>query len=61
MGDGGEVHFVVDDEAGWDVADGEVILSVPLDRVDELAGLFTGRTGQGRLAWLPGLRFIVVP
>jgi hypothetical protein len=61
MGDGGEVHFVVDDEAGWDVADGEVILSVPLDRVDELAGLFTGRTGQGRLPWLPGLRFIVVP
>jgi hypothetical protein len=61
IGDGGEVHFVVDEEPGWDVADREVILSVPLDRVDELAGLFTGRTGQGRLAWLPGLRFIVVP
>jgi hypothetical protein len=62
IGDGGLVDFVVANEAGWDAHDEhEVTLAVPLERVDELAGLFTGKAGQGRLAWLPGLRFVVVP
>jgi hypothetical protein len=61
LGDEATVHFVVADEAGWDAGDGEVTVAVPLDRVDEVAGLFDGRTGRGRLDWLPGLRFEVLP
>jgi hypothetical protein len=67
VGDHGVVRFVVAEAAGCDVGDtrpgapATVTLALPLDLVDQLAGLFTGRTGSGRLGWLPDVRFVVVP
>jgi hypothetical protein len=67
VGDRGVVHFVVAEAARSQIDDGgadaptRVTLALPLDRVDELAGLFTGGTGAGELEWLPGVRFVVVP
>jgi hypothetical protein len=67
VGDRSVVHFVVAEAARCETGDPgveaptTVTLALPLDRVDELAGLFTGRTGAGRMEWLPGVRFVVVP
>jgi hypothetical protein len=61
IGDRGRVHFVVGGPPEWHTGPADVTLAVPLERVDELAGLFSGQTGSGRLEWLPGLRFVVVP
>jgi hypothetical protein len=66
VGDEALVRFVVAEPPSCEQGDpgpdapAAVTVALPLERVDELAGLFTGRTGSGRLAWLPGLRFVVV-
>jgi hypothetical protein len=67
VGDHAVIRFVVGEPPGSEVGDAgpgaptTVRLIVPVERVDQLAGLFTGRTGTGRLGWLPGVRFVVVP
>ncbi len=66
VGDRDTVRFLVAEPARWDVDEASpaltvVTMAVPAGCVDELAGVFTGRTGSSRLQWLPGLRFVVVP
>jgi hypothetical protein len=66
VGDHGAVRFVVAEAPSWELRDAGpdtpavVTVALPLERVDQLAGLFTGRTGSGKLPWLPGVRFVVV-
>ena len=60
VGYGGDVRFVVAEEARWQEGEGGILVMVPLAAVEELAGLFTGKVGGGGLAILPGLRFVVV-
>ncbi|MBO0729787.1 MAG: suppressor of fused domain protein, partial [Acidimicrobiaceae bacterium] len=60
-GDADQMLVSVAREASWE-ADGDVLLlRIPLDKVGELAALFDGRTGWGRLPELEKLRFRVVP
>lgn len=61
IGDTSSVRFVVSPDGGWSVHEGELRIAVPLTEVAAVAGLFDGRTGWGRVAALPGLRFRVVP
>jgi suppressor of fused len=61
IGDPGRVRFVVADQPRWDIEPGMVTVAVPPDEVDALAGMFTGRTGRGRVAAVPDLAVVVVP
>lgn len=60
-GDAGEVVFEPGDEAGVDVRDGAVVITVPEEERDGLAALFDGRTGWGRRPAWPRLRWHVAP
>lgn len=60
IGDEGEVRFVIGAEPGWRWTEDGMEITVPLDDVDLVASLFTGRTGWGRLAGWAGLRFHVL-
>jgi suppressor of fused len=53
-------RFAVTDVAGWRREGDVVEIDVPLEEVEGLAALFDGRTGQGRRAAWPGLRFRVI-
>lgn len=55
------VRFTVASQAGWGRRGDLVSIRVPLDEVDGLAGVFTGKTGWGRRPAWPGVRFHVVP
>jgi len=61
IGDQGSLVFVVADSSRWWVEGSDVVVGVPMADVDELAGLFTGKTGSGRVTSMPGLRFVVLP
>lgn len=61
VGDDVSVVFTVTDEARWEWGPGRLVLDVPLDEVEGLAGMFDGRTGWGRRPAWPGLRWHVVP
>ena len=61
IGDIQRVRFEVADRPAWSPRVTTLAVSVPRARVDELASLFTGRTGSGGLPWLAGLRIVVVP
>jgi suppressor of fused-like protein len=59
-GDQGDLRVVVGPTPRWsENADGLEIM-VALEGVEDLADLFDGKTGWGRLAFYPGLRFRVV-
>lgn len=61
IGDDATLRFVVGPDPRWEWAGQGVSLRVPLEEVEALASLFDGRTGSGRVAGYPGLRFRVVP
>jgi hypothetical protein len=61
IGDEGSLVFVVADSPRWRMDGRDVVVEVPMADVDELAGLFTGKTGSGRVVSIPGLRFVVLP
>jgi hypothetical protein len=60
VGDSGRVTFRVAGEPTWRDGPDEIIVEVPLDTVDALAGLFSGRVGSHQLAALPGLHFVAL-
>ena len=61
VGDGGRLTFAVAGSPAWRDSDAEIRVEVPLDKVDALAGLFSGRVGSYELAELPGLHFVALP
>jgi suppressor of fused len=60
IGDAGQVTFAVGERAGWAVTGTAVTVEVPLDFVDDLAGVFTGTPGGAGVPALPGLHFVTV-
>lgn len=58
-GDGGEVIFVASDPATWESTPVGPRLQVPADRLETLAGLFSGRAGSYRDPAWPGLTWHV--
>jgi hypothetical protein len=61
VGDESDVRFVVADRVGWTSDDEGVDVTVPLDRVDEVASFFEGRDAAEDLEDWPGLQFHIVP
>ncbi len=61
VGDAAELRLSVAPEPAWDTEGDVVLVRIPMEVVDELARLFDGRTGWGRLPQLEKLRFRVVP
>jgi hypothetical protein len=60
VGDDTDLRFAVTATAAWGWEEGALDVDVPLEEVEQLAGLFSGRTGSATLAAWPGLRFRVV-
>jgi hypothetical protein len=59
-GDGRVLRFVVAAAPSWRLDADEVTVEMPLDGVEALAALFSGRVGTGSLPALKGLRFSVI-
>lgn len=59
-GDDAELRFVVGPEPAWHWTENGLEAVLTPDGVEYVAGLFDGRTGWGRAAEWPGLRFRVV-
>jgi hypothetical protein len=60
IGDAGQVCFALGADDGWRLDGETVAIEVSPASLESLAGLFTGQTGTGSLAWLSGLRFTVI-
>ena len=62
VGDAGELRFEVTSTPEWRLVsdDGGLAVQLPLAGVDEIANLFNGSTGTGRVAALAGVRFVVI-
>ncbi len=58
-GDAGELQFVVGADDSWRLDGDSVRIAMSAGTVDAVAALFSGQTGTGSLASLPGLRFAV--
>ena len=60
VGDTGALRFAVAPAAAWHLDGDDLVVEVPIDEVESLARLFSGKVGSASLPLLPGLRFTVV-
>lgn len=60
LGDESELRFEVGETTGWSRQGRGVLVTIPLGRVDQVAALFNGNTGSGRIDGCADLTFRVV-